>query len=209
MTASHIFIATGRKPNTDDLGLEKVGVKVFKDGIVKTDKRLATNVKGIWAAGDIRGGPMFTHTAWDDYRILLSQIAGDRSRTTDRIVPYAIYTDPQLGRAGMTENEARKNRGQIKVGRFEMSKNGKAKEIGEPDGFVKVVVDARSQRILGAAVLAAEGAELIQLYIDVMNAKAPYTAIEDAVHIHPTLAEAVRARSRRSSNEGPHRQVRT
>lgn len=193
LEASHLFIATGRKPNTDDLGLEKVGVNVGKDGIVKTDKRLSTNVKGIWAAGDIRGGPMFTHTAWDDYRVLLSQIAGDRARTTDRVVPYAIYTDPQLGRAGMTETEARKKHRKIKIGRFEMKKNGKAKEIGEPGGFVKVVVDARSKRILGAAVLAAEGAELIHLYIDVMNAKAPYTVIEDAVHIHPTLAEAVQS----------------
>ncbi|MEP6994488.1 MAG: mercuric reductase [Acidobacteriota bacterium] len=191
--ASDLFIAAGRQPNTDDLGLGSVGVRVAKDGIVPVDKRLATNVKGIWAAGDIRGGPMFTHTAWDDYRVLLSQIAGDGSRTTDRIVPYAIYTDPQLGRVGMTEREARKKGGRIRIGRFEMNKNGKAREIGEPGGFVKVVAEVRNKRILGAAVLAAEGAELIHLVIDVMNAKAPYTVIRDAVHIHPTLAEAVQS----------------
>lgn len=193
LSVSHLFLATGRKPNTDDLSLERVGVRLGKDGIVKTDKRLATNVRGIWAAGDIRGGPMFTHTAWDDYRVLSSQIGGDRSRTTDRIVPYAIYTDPQLGRAGLTEEEARRKRRRIRIGRYEMKKNGKAKEIGEPGGFVKIVVDARTKRLLGAAVLAAEGAELIHLCIDIMNAKAPYTAIRDAVHIHPTLAEAVQS----------------
>lgn len=193
LTASHLFIAAGRKPNTDDLGLDRIGLRVSKDGIVKTDKRLATSVKGIWAAGDIRGGPMFTHTAWDDYRVLLSQIAGDRSRTTDRVVPYAIYTDPQLGRAGMTESEARKKGRKVAVGRFEMKRNGKAKEIGEPGGFIKVVADSRSKRILGAAVLSAEGAELIHLYLDIMNAKAPWTAIRDAVYIHPTLAEAVQS----------------
>ncbi|MDQ2869876.1 MAG: mercuric reductase [Acidobacteriota bacterium] len=191
--ASHLFIAAGRKPNTDDLGLERVGVKVGPEGIVVTDKRLATNVRGIWAAGDIRGGPMFTHTAWDDYRILSSQIGGDRSRTTDRIVPYAVYTDPQLGRAGMTEEEARQTGRRIRIGRFEMKKNGKAKEIGEPEGFVKVIVDARTRRILGAAVLSAEGAELIHLFIEIMNAKAPCTVIEEAIHIHPTLAEAVQS----------------
>lgn len=193
LSASHLFLATGRKPNTDDLGLERVGVRLGKDGIVKTDKRLATNVRGIWAAGDIRGGPMFTHTAWDDYRVLSSQIGGDRSRTTDRIVPYAIYTDPQLGRAGLTEEEARRKRHRVRIGRYEMKKNGKAKEIGEPGGFVKIVVDSRTKRILGAAVLAAEGAELIHLCIDIMNAKAPYTVIRDAVYIHPTLAEAVQS----------------
>ena len=193
LSASHLFVATGRKPNTDDLGLKKVGVRVSREGIVETDKRLATNVRGIWAAGDIRGGPMFTHTAWDDYRILSSQLAGDRSKTTDRIVPYAVYTDPQLGRAGLTEGEARRTGRRIRIGRFEMKKNGKAKEIGEPDGFIKVIVDARTRRILGASVLAAEGAELIHLFIEIMNAKAPYTVIEEAIHIHPTLAEAVQS----------------
>ena len=193
ITASHVFVATGRKPNTDDLGLESVGVRLSGDGIVAVNSKLSTSVPGIWAAGDVRGGPMFTHTSWDDYRILLSQIAGDASRTTKRIVPYAIFTDPELGRAGMTEREAKKKFKKIEIGRFEMRKNGKAKEIGEPDGFIKVVVNARTKRILGAAVLAAEGGELIHMYIDIMNADAPYTVIRDAVHIHPTLAEAVQS----------------
>jgi pyruvate/2-oxoglutarate dehydrogenase complex dihydrolipoamide dehydrogenase (E3) component len=129
--ASHLFLATGRKPNTDDLGLENVGLET-SEGIVEVDERLATAVEGIWAAGDIRGGPMFTHTAYDDHRILLSQIAGDGSRTTERVVPYAVFTDPDLGRAGMTEREAREAGYEVEVMTFDMSKEkGKALEIGE------------------------------------------------------------------------------
>ncbi len=193
LAASDVFVAAGRRPNTDDLGLEKVGVHTDKEGFLRCDRRLSTNVKGIWAAGDIRGGPMFTHTAWDDHRVLLSQLDGDRSRTTNRIVPYAIYTDPQLGRVGLTETEARRAGRKVRIGRFEMKKNGKAREIGEPDGFIKVIVDARTDRILGAAVLGAEGAEIVHLYIDVMNAGGKSAAIRDAIHIHPTLAEAAQS----------------
>jgi pyruvate/2-oxoglutarate dehydrogenase complex dihydrolipoamide dehydrogenase (E3) component len=193
LQASHVFVATGRQPNTDDLGLETVGVTTTKQGIVVVDERLATNVKGIWAAGDVRGGPQFTHTAWDDYRVLKSQLSGDGSRTTKRVVPYAIFTDPELGRAGMTEAEARRAGHSIKIGRFDMSNSGKAYEIGEDKGLIKVVVDASSNLILGAAVLAVDGAELVHDYIDLMNAKAPYTVIRDAVYIHPTLAEAVQS----------------
>lgn len=191
--ATHLFVAAGRKPNTDDLGLETVGVEVDRKGIVKTDERLATNVSGIWAAGDIRGGPMFTHTSWDDYRVLMSQIAGDGSRTTRRVTPYAIFTDPELGRVGITEREARSQGLRYRTTRFEMGFNGRAKEIGERSGFIKVILDEESGRILGAAVLAVEGSELVHLYVDVMNAGAPYTVIRDAVHIHPTLAEAVQS----------------
>lgn len=191
--ASHVFVATGRLPNTDDLGLDSVGVKVSKRGIVGVDRRLATDVPGIWAAGDIRGGPMFTHTSWDDYRILLSQMAGDGSRTTERVIPYGVFTDPELGRVGMTENEARKAGNKVKTARFDINRNGKAKEIGETAGFIKVVIDEETKLLLGAAVLASEGAELVHMYIDLMNAKAPYTVIRDAVHIHPTLAEAVQS----------------
>ena len=193
VTVSHLFIATGRQPNTDDLGLETIGLQTAKDGTVPVTSRLATKVRGVWAAGDIRGGAMFTHTAWDDFRVLASQLAGDRSRTTRRIVPYAIYTDPQLGRVGMTAAEARRAGRSVKVGRFELRKNGKAREIGETEGFVQVVADARSDRILGAAVLAHEGAELVHLFVDVMNARGRSAAIRDAIHIHPTLAEAVQS----------------
>ena len=193
MVASHLFVATGRVPNTDDLGLETVGVKLAEHGNVAVDERLATNVEGIWAAGDIRGGPLFTHTSWDDYRILQSQLLGDGKRTTRRIVPYAIYTDPEVGRVGMTEQEARQSGRPIKVAKFEMQHNGKAAEIGETNGFIKVIADTETKRLLGATVVAAEAAELVHCYIDIMNADAPYTVIRDAIHVHPTLAEAVQS----------------
>jgi pyruvate/2-oxoglutarate dehydrogenase complex dihydrolipoamide dehydrogenase (E3) component len=191
--ASRLFVAAGRQPNTDDLGLETVGVKTSKEGFVSVDDRLATNVRGIWAAGDIRGGAMFTHTSWDDYRILASQLAGDGSRTTRRVVPYAVYTDPELGRVGMTEREALDAGRKVRIGRFEMRNNGKARELSETEGLIKVIVDAKTRKILGAAVLSSDASELVHMYVDVMNADAPYTVIRDAVHIHPTLAEAVQS----------------
>ncbi|MEO8053521.1 MAG: mercuric reductase [Acidobacteriota bacterium] len=190
---THLFVATGRQPNTDDLGLSSVGLRRRRDGTIPVDRRLRTSVRGLWAAGDIRGGAMFTHAAWDDFRILESQMLGDGSRTTARIVPYAVYTDPELGRVGMTEREAVAARRRIRVGTFPMRSNGKAIELGETGGFIKVVVDARTDRILGAAVLSVEGAELVHLYVDLMNAKAPWTALRDALHVHPTLAEAAQS----------------
>jgi pyruvate/2-oxoglutarate dehydrogenase complex dihydrolipoamide dehydrogenase (E3) component len=193
IAASQVFVATGRTPNTEDLSLETVGIKVSDRGIVEANDRLATNVEGVWVAGDIRGGPMFTHTSWDDYRILLSQLAGDGSHTRSRVVPYAIFTDPELGRVGITESEAQNSREEIKVARYEMKGNGKARELGETEGFIKVIIDAKTNRILGAAVLASEGAELVHLYVDMMNADAPYSVIRDAIHVHPTLAEAIQS----------------
>ncbi len=192
IAGTHLFVAAGRKPNTDDLGLDTVGVKMNR-GIVEADERLSTNVRGIWAAGDIRGGPMFTHTAWDDHRVLYSQIAGDRSRTTERVVPYAIFTDPEIGRVGMTETQARKSGKEIKVARFEIRRNSKSLEIGEPDGFIKVIADASTGQLLGAMVMCNEAAELVHIYIDLMNARAPFSVIRDAVYIHPTFAEAIQS----------------
>lgn len=193
MQASHLFVAVGRQPNTDDLGLENIGLAPTDKGVIQVDQRLHTKVPGVWAVGDIRGGPMFTHTSWDDYRIIESQMIGDGSRTQDRVVPYAIFTDPQLGRVGMTENDAKLQGRKIKIGRFDMKGNGKAKEVGETQGFIKVVVDADSRRLLGAAVLSEEAAELVHLYVELMNADAPYTVMERAIHIHPTLAEAAQS----------------
>ena len=192
VAGTHLFVAAGRKPNTDDLGLESVGVKTNR-GIVEVNDRLATNVAGIWAAGDLRGGPMFTHTAWDDHRILLSQIAGDGKRTTERVIPYAIFTDPEVGRVGMTEREARRTGKAIKVARFEIGRSSKALEIGEPDGFIKLIADASTQQLLGAAVMSNEAAELAHVYIDAMNSRVPYTVIRDAIFIHPTLSEALQS----------------
>jgi pyruvate/2-oxoglutarate dehydrogenase complex dihydrolipoamide dehydrogenase (E3) component len=193
LNVSQLFVATGRLPNTDDLGLENIELETSK-GIIEVDERLATPVEGVWAAGDIRGGPMFTHTSWDDHRILLSQMAGDGSRTTERVVPYAIFTDPELGRVGMTEREAREAGYEVEVMTFDMQQeNGKAREIGENKGLIKVVADAADRRILGAAVLTAEGAELVHTYIDLMNAGATLDVLQNAIHIHPTLQEDIQS----------------
>ena len=192
--ATHLFLATGRKPNTDDLGLESVGLETKKPGFVEVDERLSTPIEGIWAAGDIRGGPMFTHTSYDDHRILLSQMAGDGSRTTDRVVPYAIFTDPELGRVGMTERAAREAGHDVEVHHFDMAgEKGKAFELGENRGFIKVVADAGTDKVLGAAVLTAEGGELVHIYEDLMNADAPLSVVREAVYIHPTLAEDIQS----------------
>lgn len=193
LNGSHLFIATGRKPNTDDLGLETVGVLQDEHGYVKVDARLATNREGIWAAGDIRGGPQFTHTSWDDHRILLSQMTGDKSRTTRRHVPYAVFTDPELGRIGLTAAEARKSGKKIRTAQFAMKNNGKASELGETEGFIQVIVDAETDQLLGATLLCTEASELVHIYIDLISAGAPYTVLRDAIHIHPTLAEAVQS----------------
>ena len=193
LNATDVFLATGRKPNTDDLGLETVGVQTDQHGYVKVDRRLATNIEGIWAAGDAHVGPQFTHTSWDDHRILMSQIVGDGARTTDRIVPYAMFTDPELGRAGVTEREAREKGLKFRTTTFEMKKNGKAREMGEPEGFIKMLLEEGTDNILGAALLCADAAELVHMYIDIMNAGASSTVIRDAIHIHPTLAEAVQS----------------
>lgn len=190
---SHLFVAVGRTPNTGDTGLETVGVALTSEGIVTVDKRLATTVAGIWAVGDIRGGPMFTQTSWDDYRVLKSQLIGDGARTTDRLVPYGVFTDPQLGRVGLTESQARQAGKNVRVGHFDMLHNGRARESREKNGFIKVVVDADTDRLLGATVVSDEAAELVQIYSTLMNADAPYSVIRDTIYIHPTYAEAVQS----------------
>lgn len=196
LDASHVFVATGRRPNTDDLGLETLGVRTDEHGVLAVDERLATSVPGVWAAGDVRGGPMFTHTAWDDHRVLASQLVGDGSRTTRRLVPYGVFTDPQLGRVGLSEREAREQGRDVRVARYDLARSGKANEVGRPDGFVKLLVDAHDDALLGAAVFAVEGAELVHAYVDLMNAKAPRSVLVNAVHVHPTLSEAIQSVAR-------------
>jgi pyruvate/2-oxoglutarate dehydrogenase complex dihydrolipoamide dehydrogenase (E3) component len=191
--ASHFFIATGRTPNTGDLGLETIELRTSPGGFIPVNEKLSTQVKGVWVAGDIRGGPMFTHTSWDDYRILDSQILGDGSRTTKRIVPYAMFTDPELGRVGMSEADAKKSGRNFVVAKFEFADNGKANELRETKGFIKLIADPEKDELLGAAVLGADGAELVQIYVTLMNARAPYSVIRDAIYIHPTLCEAVQS----------------
>jgi len=193
LNATHVFVATGRKPNTGDLGLETIGIEPDAHGYIPIDHRLATKVPGIWVAGDARGGPKFTHTSWDDYRILLSQLSGDGSRTTDRIVPYAMFTDPELGRVGLTETQAKEKGLKFRVSKFDVKKNGKNREIGESDGFIKVLIEEGTGKILGAALVCFDAAEQVHMYIDIMNAGATSAVIRDAIHIHPTLAEAVQS----------------
>jgi pyruvate/2-oxoglutarate dehydrogenase complex dihydrolipoamide dehydrogenase (E3) component len=193
LTGSHLFVATGRQPNTDDLGLETVGVTVGRDGAVGVDERLSTPVPGLWVGGDIRGGPQFTHTSWDDYRILFDQMTGHGARTTRRIVPYAIFTDPEVGRVGMNEAQAKASGRAFDLHRFEMARNGRARERGSSVGFVHVIVERGTHLILGATVFADQGAELVHLYVDLMNAGAPATVMRDAVHIHPTMSEGIQS----------------
>ncbi len=193
LEATHFFIATGRKPNTDDLGLESIGVKVSDKGIIGVDERLAASVPGIWVAGDVRGGGMFTHSSYDDYRILGSQLIGDKSRTTEREIPYAIFTNPNLARVGISEKEAKASGKSTRTICYEMKQNGKAREIGEDEGFIKLVVDTEAKKLLGAAVVSAEAAEIIHPYVLMMQHDLPLNALESVLFIHPTLSEAVQS----------------
>ena len=187
---SHLLVATGRRPNSDDLGLEAAGVRVDGRGFIQVNHRLETNVPGVWALGDVKGGPAFTHISYNDYQIVYGDlIEGKQLTTENRLVPYAVFTDPQLGRVGLTETEARAAGRRLKVGKIPISWVARAIERDETAGLMKVVVDAETDRILGAAILATEGGELVQILGAVMLAGAPYTLLKGAVYIHPTLAE--------------------
>ena len=187
---SHLLVATGRRPNSDELDLEKAGVETDGRGFIKVNGRLETNVPGIWALGDVKGGPAFTHISYNDYQILYANIAEGKNLTIDhRIVPYSVFTDPQLGRVGLTEKEARAKGHRLKVGKIPMTWVARAIERDETAGLMKLVVDADNDRVLGAAILASEGGELIQMLGVLMLANLPYTLLKGAVYIHPTLAE--------------------
>jgi len=187
---SHLLVATGRVPNTDDLGLAKAGIATNKDGSVKVNARLETNLPGVWALGDCKGGPAFTHISYNDFQIVYGNLVeGKNLSTENRIVPYCVFTDPQLGGVGMTEKEARVRGHRLKIGRYPMSGVARAIERGETAGLMKIVVDASNDRILGASILASEGGELVQILGAVMLANQPYTLLKGAVYIHPTLAE--------------------
>ncbi len=189
---SHLLLAVGRTPNTDGLGLEEAGVTVDEHGFVEVDDQLRTNVPGIWALGDCNGKGAFTHTAYNDYEIVAANLFdNDPRRVSDRILCYGLFTDPPLGRIGMTEQEARDSGRNVLIGKRMMKDVGRAKERSETDGFIKILVDADSEEILGAAILGIGGDEVVHLLLDVMYAKAPYTVISRAVHIHPTVAELV------------------
>jgi pyruvate/2-oxoglutarate dehydrogenase complex dihydrolipoamide dehydrogenase (E3) component len=192
VSGSHLLVAIGRRPNTDDLGLERAGVKTDARGYIGVDDELRTNVPGIWALGDCNGRGAFTHTSWNDYEIVAANLLdGERRRVSDRITAYALYTDPPLGRAGMTETEVRRSGRKALTGRIDMEDVSRAFEKGETDGFMKIAVDAESKQILGASFLGTSGDEAIHCVLDTMYAKAPYTVLQHAMHIHPTVAEFI------------------
>ena len=189
---SHLLLAVGRTPNTDDLGLEKAGVAIDQRGYVQVDDQLRTNVAGIYALGECNGRGAFTHTSYNDYEIVAANLLnGDRRRVTDRIDAYALYTDPPLGRAGMTEAQVRKSGRKALLATRPMTRVGRAVEKGETQGFMKILVDADTNEILGASLLGIECDEVIHSILDVMYARAPYTVIQRAVHIHPTITELI------------------
>jgi len=189
---SHLLMAVGRRPNTDDLGLEAAGIETDERGLIKVDDELRTNVPGVWALGEANGRGAFTHTSYNDYEIVAANLFdGDRRRVSDRITAYALFIDPPLGRAGMTEAEAKKSGRKLLAGKMLMTRVGRAREAGETQGFMKVVVDADSKELLGAAILGMGGDEVVHSLLDVMYAKKPYTTIQRAVHIHPTVTELI------------------
>ena len=192
VVGTHLLVATGRRPNTDDLGLDKAGIATDAHGYIQVDDQLRTNVAGVWAMGDCNGRGAFTHTSWNDYEIVAANLLdNDQRRVSDRITAYALYTDPPLGRIGMTEAEVRKTGKPALIATLAMERVSRARERGETKGFMKILVDRDSKQILGASFLGLSGDEVVHSVLDVMYAKAPYTVIQRAMHIHPTVSELV------------------
>ena len=187
---THLLLATGRAANTHDLGLSEAGVETDERGFIRVDHELRTNVPGIWALGEANGRGAFTHTSYNDYEIVAANVLdGEQRRVDERIPIYALFIDPPLARVGMSEADVRKSGREALVGRMPMARVGRARERGETQGFMKVLVDAQSKRILGAALLGIEGDEVIHAIADLMYAQAPYTVMQRAVHVHPTVSE--------------------
>ncbi len=192
LIASHLMLAAGRKPNTDSLNLELTGVETDERGFIKINDRLETSAAGIWALGDVRGGDMFTHTARDDARIIYQNLLKNSSLSIrGRVVPYAVFSDPQLGRVGLNEKQARQTGYELKIGRYEGKKVAKARALGEASGLIKIVADAATDKILGASILLPEGAEVVHELVAAIKIEATYRDLSEAIHIHPTLAEGV------------------
>lgn len=191
-SGSHLLVALGRVPNTHDLGLEQAGIRTDARGFVLVDDFLRTNVEGVYALGDCNGRSAFTHTSYNDYEIVAANLLdGEQRRITDRIPAYAIYTDPPLGRCGVNETEARVSGRKVRMGKRPMTRVGRAVEKGETKGFLKILVDAESAKILGASLLGVECDEAVHSILDVMYTDAPYTVLARATHIHPTVSELI------------------
>ncbi|MDT8367803.1 MAG: mercuric reductase [Longimicrobiales bacterium] len=189
---SHLMVAVGRRPSTADLGVETAGIELTERGFVKVDDELRTSVDGVWALGDVNGGPPFTHTSYDDYRIVERNLFGDGKGTrAGRIVPFTMFIDPQLGRVGLTEAAAREAGHEVRVARIPMSRVARAVEADETRGFMKAVVDAETDRILGAAILGIEGGEVATVIQVAMMGNLPWTTLRDATIAHPTLSESL------------------
>ncbi|WP_245419728.1 FAD-containing oxidoreductase [Phyllobacterium salinisoli] len=192
LLASHVLLAVGRQPNTNDLGLDQAGVETDKRGYITVDDQLRTNVPGIWALGDCNGKGAFTHTSYNDFEIVAANLLDDDPRrVSDRLPAYALYIDPPLGRVGLSEAEARKTGKRLLIGTRPMSRVSRAVERGETQGFMKIIVDADTREILGASILGISGDEAIHCILDIMYARAPYTTLQRAVHIHPTVSELI------------------
>ena len=190
ISGSHLLVAVGRKPNTDDLGLDKAGVVTDSKGFITVDDQCRTNVEGVWAIGDVNGRGAFTHTSYNDFEIVAANLFdNDLRRISDRIPCYGLFVDPPLGRVGMTEKEVKAKGIKALVAKRMMTSIGRARERGETQGFMKVVVEAESKKILGAAILGLNGDEVVHAFLDIMSVGAPYTAISRTMHIHPTVSE--------------------
>jgi pyruvate/2-oxoglutarate dehydrogenase complex dihydrolipoamide dehydrogenase (E3) component len=190
ITGSHLLVAAGRTPNTDNLNLAAAGVEIDKHGYIQVNEKLETSAAGLYALGDVKGGPAFTHVSYDDHLIVYDNLIEGQSRTTsDRVIPYALFTDPELGRVGLTEKAARAAGYTLKVGKIPMASVARAIERDETAGLMKIVIDAETDRILGAAILGIEGGELVQILMAMMWADVPWTLLQKGMYIHPTLAE--------------------
>ena len=192
LSGSHLLVATGRTPNSDTLNLIAAQVATDQKGFIKVDDHLRTTAPDIYALGDVKGGPAFTHISYDDFRIIRSNLIEHKDASTKgRFVPYTVFIDPQLGRVGITETEARQQGRNIRVAKLPMSSVARALEVDETRGFMKAIVDADNHQILGAAVLGIEGGEVMSVLETAMMGKLPYTALRDATYAHPTLSESL------------------
>lgn len=191
LAGSDLLVALGRVPNTDHVNLGAAGVELDARGFIKVNERLETSVANVWALGDVNGGPQFTHISLDDYRIVKANLSGGNRSAKDRLVPYTLFIDPELGRVGMTEEEARRQGFQVRVATLPASAVARARTRGETRGLLKAVVDAATQRILGVAILAAEGGEIMAVVQIAMQAGLPYTVLRDSIFSHPSMAESL------------------